>query len=88
MVCKSNQIKGQDRPNSHHFLNVNTLFKCCVFCCSSFLLSPAALGGSRREEDQISRGSAGGNPDEEAGDQAASLRGAGDHHGPRKRGRE
>lgn len=37
------------------------------------LVFSAAFGSSRREEDQISRGSAGGNPDEEAGDKAASF---------------
>lgn len=52
-----------------------------------FLFLPA-LGSSGREEDQVSGGAAGGDADEEVGDKTASLRGAGDYHGPRERGGE
>lgn len=67
MVCKSNHGKGQDRADYHHFFNGYTHLS------NGGVFSTAALGSSRREEDQISCGSAGGNPDEEAGDKAASF---------------
>lgn len=46
MGCKSNHINGQDRPNSHHFLNVNThlsvvFFVVVLFYC--FLQHLAAV---------------------------------------------
>ncbi len=53
---------------------------------SVFLLS--ALGGGGGEEDQVPGGSAGGDPNEEAGDQAEALWRAWDHYGPRERGRK
>ena len=40
-----------------------------------------APGGGGGAEDKVSCGAAGGDADEEAGDQAAALRGARDHHG-------
>jgi len=49
---------------------------------------PLALGCSRREEDQISGGSAGWDSDEEVGDQTETLWRARDHYGSRKRGCE
>ena len=53
---------------------------------SLFLL--VALGGSRRKEDKVLSGSAGGNTDEEVRDQAKTLRRAGDNYGQRERGCE
>ena len=45
----------------------------------------SALGLSRGEAHQEPSGPAGGDPDEEAGDQAEAFRGAGGYHGPRER---
>ena len=55
--------------------------------CSSPLLPsllPPAPGECRGAKDQVAGGSAGGDPDEETGDQAPVLRGAGGHHGSRE----
>lgn len=46
----------------------------------------SALGCSGGEEDQVSGGSAGGDPDEETGDQTQTLWRVGNHHGQRERG--
>lgn len=43
------------------------------FVLKIFLLHSEALGCGGREEDQISGGFTGGDPDEEAGDQIAAL---------------
>ena len=54
----------------------------------SFFSILSASGSGGGEEDQVPGGSAGGDPDEEAGDQTEALRGTRDHHGPRERGRK
>lgn len=48
MVCKSNQIKGQDRPNSHHFLNVNTHLSVVFFVLFYRLLQHLAAVEERK----------------------------------------
>ena len=50
--------------------------------CSLLSLS-LVLGLDRRTQDQISGRSSGGNADQETGDQTATLRRTGDHHGSR-----
>ena len=63
--------------------DIDQIFTVCLVF--SFL---SALGSGGGEEDQVPGCSAGGDPDEEARDQAEALRGARDHHGSRERSRK